>query len=341
MITREDPQRIAQVLCKTRGVERAQLYGDYRESIRDLCIQNTNTIPSQLQRVAVSQEVVTALASRLLVLRAFSTVFSNVPLQGEDKIRVPYYPLQSTASTDWVAGNGYVMGDTATSYKEIPVNKRKYQAVSWSSAEARRQPFLIVEKLAIQAADRLAYDMLIDVLSVVTNANFGAAAKTETSANWDSVDVADLKGVCDTAQWPDSPRALVTSSAYDVNLLKDSSIKAAMNYGGSEGVRDGRIPKLLGFDYHVSTVIPANGENLTGFCVYPSAVLVASAPIEPTREVRSHMGSYDTFVDSQTGAILEHRIWGNPDFDNTREVIEVNYGYAAGEAAALKRIVSA
>jgi hypothetical protein len=45
--------------------------------------------------------------------------------------------------------------------------------------------------------------------------------------------------------------------------------------------------------------------------------------------------------DPDTGIYIEYRAWGDPDSDSFKEVIECNYGFAMGEAAALKRMVSA
>ncbi len=101
------------------------------------------------------------------------------------------------------------------------------------------------------------------------------------------------------------------------------------------------MPRLSGFDVHPTTGVPANGENLVGFASYPSAVLVGFSPIEPAESVRRMLTAYEVVEDPETGIYIEYRAWGDPDTDSHKEVIEVNYGYAIGEAAALKRIVSA
>ena len=46
-------------------------------------------------------------------------------------------------------------------------------------------------------------------------------------------------------------------------------------------------------------------------------------------------------TDPETGISIEYRKWFDADLDTMKSVMEVNYGYAVGEAAALKRIVSA
>jgi len=67
---------------------------------------------------------------------------------------VPYYPLQSSASTDLFAANGYQFaGATNTSSKQITVKTRKYQLLDFSSAKIVRQPELNLQKLAEMAGE--------------------------------------------------------------------------------------------------------------------------------------------------------------------------------------------
>ena len=50
---------------------------------------------------------------------------------------------------------------------------------------------------------------------------------------------------------------------------------------------------------------------------------------------------YEIVTDEATGISIEFRQWGDPDSDQTRMIIEANYGFAKGEAAAINRLVSA
>lgn len=312
-----------------------------RNRSRLLEVLNSVTVPSDLKRNVILQEVMTAFARIILPLQSFSTVFQNVPLEGTDVISVPYFPLVGAASTDWNASNGYVMGDGTQQTKNITVNKRKYQPLSVSSSELARQPGIRMGNLIAANAEKLGYDVWSDILSIVTLANYGAASFVGAAGTFDSADVADLKGVADVANWTPSGRAMVIKSAYDVNILKDTSIKAAYAFGSSEPVTLGSVSKLFGFAYYVAENIPANAQNLVGFISKPSAILVAASPVAPAEDVRGQLAAYQVITHPELGVSLEYRRWGNPDFDQRREVIEFNYGYAVGESAALKRMTSA
>ncbi len=331
----EPPRDAGPELIAATAKVRAQLFTRHREMVLGAV-----TIPDNLKRNAILQEAMGAFAARLLPITAFSTVFRDVQLAGTGVVAVPYVPLVVAASTDFNPANGYVMGDGTLQSKTVTVNKRKYQPLSFSSDQLRRQPAMALGPLIARKLEKLASDIVADVLSVVTATNYSAASFTGAANTFDSADVADLKGVADVANWPDIGRSLIVKSAYDVNLLKDTGVKAAYAFGSAEPFRMGRVPSIFGFNYHVFENLPANGENLVGIITMPSAILFVSSPIVPDEGVREALNSYDIVRHPETGLVIESRRWGNADFDQSRWVVEANYGFAVGEADALRRAVS-
>jgi hypothetical protein len=299
----------------------------------------TVTIDSALKRVAILNETIRAFATRILPLRLFATAFSNTPLQGTDEVVVPYYPLQTAVSTDWDGSTGYAFADTVTSsMKKITVNKRKYQSIDFGSDTLRRQPYFDAVRLGSMNAEKLAVDVINDVLSVVTASAFGSAALTCAAAAITSDDIATLAGACNAAHWPDAGRGLIVDSTVNTALMKDEAYKLAVNIGGTEVVRGGRLPMLSGFEYAWMPNLPDNSEKLIGFACFMSGILAAFCPVEPSPEVRDSLAAYEIVTDPASGISLNYRAWGDPDLDRSKQVIECAYGYVAGEAAALKRI---
>jgi ATP-dependent Clp endopeptidase proteolytic subunit ClpP len=307
-----------------------------------LGVFNTNTIATELKRQVILQEVMRAYKRKIIQLSAFSTVFANVPLLGTNKINVPYFPLYTSASKDYVANDGYVFDkNTEIQAKEITVNKRKYQPFNFSSEELARQPYFDPTRLAALMAEQLGVDVFNDVLSVVTLANFGAAVKSEPAAAFDVNDVIDIADACDIAEWPETGRTLILDSTYCANLLKSEDVKHFDKSGSQDALRRGVVGNLAGFDIMKSTRIPSNDENLEGMAVHMSAIIVATSPIAPAPGVRSKLLRYELVVDPDTGIAFEYRYGADEWKDMDRETIEANYGYAVGESAALKRITSA
>jgi hypothetical protein len=309
-------------------------------TVRPIVNDGTNTIATDLKRVAFSKNVMRAFRKRAVAFKIFSTGFNNVALEGTDEMAVPYYPLTTDASADFDPATGYTFGDTSTSSVTVTINKRKYQSLSFSSAEKARQPNLNPELLASLKGEKLALDVWADVLSAVTLANFGAAVKTQAASAYTSNDLADLKTVADKAQWPEAGRGLVVSSDIDNQLLKDDSFKITFAFGSSSAIQEGQLVRVSGFDYVSNPNIPSNSENLIGFLAHKAAIAVGFSPIKPTLEV-ARLASYELITDEETGLTLEYRRWGSADFDSTREVIECNYGYQIANTAALKRLTSA
>lgn len=331
--------------AKNQAIERGNLVA--KERNRLIPFLNANSVDSGLKRTVILQDVIRAFAVSLMPLRAFSTVFNPVQLEGSGTVTVPYFALNTTSSTSFVAGTGYAgTPDIAVSKKAINVSqtaggKRYYQYMAWTSAELAEQPYFDVVTGAKLKAEQLAVDIVNDILSVVTLSNYSTAAVSQPTASWDSDKVADLKGVCDIANWPAIGRSLIVNSPVDVALLKDTSFKHALNYGDPGAIKDGQIPRIFGFDYYPWANLPSNSENLIGMAVFKSAILVALASVPPTNEVRQNLTQYQMVVDPVTGIQLTYKSWGDAQMDTTESVIESNYGYAVGEAAALKRCTSA
>lgn len=268
----------------------------------------------------------------------------QTPLQRGDKMLVPYYPLVTDASEDFSGTYDFTNGQPDVTTREVTVDKRKYQPIVTTSEELSRYNFSPAEIGKVKG-NKLAIDMNADILSVVTAANYGSAAFTGAASAFSSDDVADIRGVCKSANWPsDQEWVLALDTDYHTSLEKDSDIKPAYSYGNSDPIQEGVFGRLSGFNVMSSNEIPGNSENLVGFAATQSAILIGNAPIAPgggRDDIANRTVAYQVATDEATGVSLEYRKWFDANADSVREVIEVNYGYALGEAAAIKRIVSA
>lgn len=299
------------------------------------------TVPAGLKLDKILANAVKALKRKLLVLSAFSTVYRDVMLQGTDIVQVPFVPLDAGDSLDFDADVGYETGDGTLETRPVTVNKRKYQVLAVTGAQLARQPVLMLEEIFMRKVEKLAEDVLADIFAPVTAANFGAASFTGAASTFDIDGVLAIREACVNAMWPETGRALTLNPAFDTAALSDRDILNALNFGSNAPVQEGRIPRVAGFDYHAAPVLPANGENLAGFASLPSAILTAFSPIEPPPGVRKLMLDYRAASDEETGLTLEFRQMADPFHDTDYHIVEVNYGSGLGDAAQLKRIVTA
>jgi hypothetical protein len=253
-------------------------------------------------------------------------------------LRVPYVPLETSASQDWDPNTGYSTGDFNVEEIPIPITARKYQALSFTATDLLGIPVESLAAAMVQKADKLAADVTADIISVVTAANYGAAIADSTADAFDTDSIADIGTALSEANWPTVGRFMVLDSSFCGNLRKDPALKFAYASGSTATLREGMIGNVSGFETAETPNFPANGENLRGITATPFGILIANAPIEPTEEVRSVLADYRTVTDPQTGLTLTYRAWGSQDFDLSKRIIEFSYGYAKGDPLQLKRI---
>jgi len=313
------------------------------------------TVSSNLQRQVIMSEAMRAFRRRLLTFTAFAHKFEQVPLEGNDTVIVPYYPLFTTTSQRFVAANGYqytstdqalsksiVVGGSGAAVKTAGQD-RAYQALTFSAYLIRRQPWVDILKLAVMRAEQLAIDIINDILTAwVLKANFGNAIWGGVPQAFDETSVAQIAAICRKSDWPDTGRNLVIGTDYWTNLVSSPYVKAFLNIGDTNVIREGRVGGLYGFEDTIENPrIPATADgNLIGFACYPSAILVATAPIMPAPGELKLMVSYDLITDPQIGLTFEYKYFGVPQQSADYEIIECNYGSGLGELAALKRLVS-
>jgi hypothetical protein len=286
--------------------------------------------------------MLTAFKRAIAPLRVFATVFQNVPLKGSNIVSIPYYPLVTGASSDWAGSYSALAHSTATQIRSVTVNKRKVQVISFTSTDAARQPAFDPVKHGELMAEKLAFDVMNDILSVVTAVNYpGTTIAATASTAFDENDVADLAQLCMQDYWPAGGRGLVLNPAFWYAVVRRPLIIQADQHGNTTGQTEGDFARLLGFNAYGSAGVPVNGiEKIAGFASLPSAILVAAAPVPPVEPVRDVMADYRLMTDEDTDLALEYRMFGNADTDTAYQSVEFNYGFAVGEGAALKRITT-
>jgi ATP-dependent protease ClpP protease subunit len=331
--------------------------------------QNANVMSSQLLRQVIMSEVMRAFRRQFTSLSYFSHNFGNVPLQGTDKMEVPYYPLDTVASTEFTYAAGYVITPNAqTLYKEVfvggigngvatPGSGRKYKALQFTAYEIRRQPWLDIQKLSVMAGEQLAIDVRADIIGTQINAaNFGNAIWTGPAGGFDhSVLGATLMVAANNAFWPKAGRNVVVTPAYHGNLSIDPSLFPYLYSGNTDILNMGLIQNKYGFENILEdpmlpvansirggdgAVVAGTDPNLAGYMCWPSAVLIATAPIMPPPGVLKKLVAYEQITDDQTGLSFTYQFFGDEVRNRDNEIIECSYGSGLGELKALFRLTS-
>jgi hypothetical protein len=208
------------------------------------------------------------------------------------------------------------------------------------------------------AAEQLAIDVRADIMgSKISAANFGNAIWTGAAGGFDHTVVTQyLLNAAIKAFWPIGMRFGILATDYYTTLLADPNLSRFLEAGNGDALRQATVGRLYGFqDITVDPLIPiANyirggdgnviagaDPNSIGFIAYPSAILIATAPIMPGPGVMRKLVSYEQVTDDQTGLTISYKYFGLELNDVDNEIIECTYGSDLGEVAALKRLTSA
>jgi len=218
-----------------------------------------NTIDSKLQLSEVLDASMRAFEQSIAPLRAFAMAVQADPLMGTNKVVVPYYPLATSATQDFAGSYSALVTDTVTQAKEITIDKRKVQAISFTSSERSRQPRFDPMMHGQLKGERLAYDVVNDILSRVSAGSFTGTTIAATAATaFDENDVAELAQYCATDLWTKTGRSMVLNPAFFFALVKRPLLLGANTKGDTNTQRDAAIQRLLGFDLYESAGMPTN-----------------------------------------------------------------------------------
>lgn len=295
-------------------------------------------ILTDIQDIRIASKFLEAFTAALLPLKAFSTDFSAEFQEKGKTVNVPIIGA-SAASTNFAGSYKAGAGITATGLP-VTLDKHKVQSIVITDKEKSESSFLALEKLAVSKARRLAQDVLVDMLGIVTFANFGAECITALDAtDFDAAKCLAVRAACAAVNMPANERSLVLSDSYYTNLLGDAKVSQSYLMQMSQpALMEARIPRIYGFDVYESTIIPDNGERLVGFAASPSAIAVAMRYLNPGAEAPYLAAA--PVVDPATGITLGFRRYYDTDAGAEVIAFECLYGFKKAIAAGLKRIVS-
>jgi P22 coat protein - gene protein 5 len=296
-----------------------------------------STVNASLSDSIIAKRAIEAFTAELTALRAFSTDFSDETAAKGSTIQVAV-PANITAGT---TENAYETEDTAalgvvsvplTSYAKATVGITDKQFMNSSAAR--------LEAFAVQQAKAVARKIIADAWALIINATYSQKV-TKALNSLTTADIRAMKVLLDKADVPRSDRNLILNpDAFD-KVAGDTTITIAnaMFYGGTEVVRDGVIPRLLGMDCHMSNIVPGNAENLIGFAVHPSALAIAIRTLKP-QEPGEYLESR-VITDEASGIGLGYRRHYSVAKGTHFCTFEAIYGAVAAVPAGLARLVTA
>lgn len=294
-----------------------------------------NTL-TNVKDIKVAQRALMPFMSNLLPVTAFSTDFSPLPAEKLDTIRVPLVGAPSVSSD--FTGDYSSNADATVTVVPVTLSRHKYKTVHVTAKESAEVSLNVLETLVEAAAQQLAQDVLVDIFSCITAANFGApgiAALAPTA--FDYKKVLGLREACGNAKMPPNPRSLVLDSGYYTNMLADDVVAKSFNLNlNAPAVTEGMVKRIAGFNLHETTLIPSDhAEKLVGFAAHSSAVAVAMRYLQPVADYQQA----GAVTDPTTGMTFGYLRFTDTRANKIFVTLECLYGFAPAKTDALKRIV--
>lgn len=295
-----------------------------------------NTI-TDLKDVRISQNALLPWMETLLPLSAFSTNFSPDAADKLDTVKVPVIGAPS-ASSDY-AGDYTANADSESSSVAVTLDRHKYKTVHLTAKEAATTSIPLLEKLVTTAAQQLAIDVMSDIFTSITAANFGTPAIPAISAeDFGYKTIIKIREACAAAKMPQDSRALVLDNSYFSALLADDIVaKSFITPLAQQGVVEAKVNRIAGFNVFETGCVPDNGENLVGFAAHPSSLAIAMRYLTP-------IANYDeagAVTDPVTGLTFGYLRYTDTKSNKVYITLEALYGFKVVRPAGLQRIVSA
>lgn len=225
-----------------------------------------------------TQVALQAFVAKLAPLNAFSRDFSGDASRKGDAILVPL--VSSVTATTF--NQNYEVGGGAINFATVTMDKHRIASVDLTDVQVANSSAAVLDNLATQAGEALAKIVLNDIFSVITTTNFGAAILTTAGSNYTLTQIGALRKKMAQNDVPTDRLSFIGDTEIYTGLLTSSGVAQALNYGGTEAIRDGRIPSLLGVNVYESNIMPANNlTKLGGFIAHPDAIALAMRYLVP------------------------------------------------------------
>lgn len=295
-----------------------------------------NTL-TNVQDIKVAQNALLPFRGALLPIRAFSSNFSPDPADKLDTVRVPVVGAP-TQSSDF-AGSYTANPDSTVNVIPVVLNRHKFKTVHMTAREASTTAFNVLDTLVSAAVKQLAQDVLHDIFSAITAANYGdPVIPALAAAAFDYKKLLAIREACSAVKMPVTDRSLVLDGGYYTNLLGDDIVaKSFMPAVAQPGIVEAQIRRLAGFDLHETVILPDNGENLVGFAAHPSGMAVAMRYMLP-------VANYDeagAVTDPETGLTFGYLRFSEVQSNRVFVTVECLYGFKTALPDGIKRIVRA
>lgn len=289
----------------------------------------------------IAQKAMVQMKARLPILGQIATDLSAENARYGEKIIVN--EVQAATAVPFVKATGYVA--SARTMVDIPVtlDQHVHHTYSVGVQEASSTRVDLVDRLALNAAYSIGSAIVASLAALMTAANFSAKTTKALGAGSDGFDRKSLllagAALSKRGAVPFG-RYMMLNGDYFSSLMMDNNLLNLMVLSGQKVVGGLAVPDVHGFGVSEYVDLPANGENLVGFCGTRSALAFATRlPDDPGKDFSNVRISQ--VVEEETGMAIQTREWYDSTLGTVNRSYTLMYGVGVGQSAAGQRIVSA
>jgi hypothetical protein len=278
------------------------------------------------------QEALQQFTLMLTPLNAFSRSFSGVTSQKGDTVAVPRVERLTATTFDYATNSGYPYeaGGGEINTISIPILQHKIVTVDITDIQAANSSAAQIDNFARQQGKALGRLVLETIFGAFTTVNYGAALTSLSIANLGRLAVSGGRKDMVNRGVPMDQSSLIVNPDFYQNLLDDGNISESFKYGGSEAIREARIPRLYGMDTYEAPILPLNGTvSLAGMIVHPDALGVAIRVLQPQDGGQSYLAT-ETAIDDESGIAMGYRRHFNPGRGRHYASFECLFGFSVG-----------
>lgn len=276
-----------------------------------------------------AMEALQAFNASIVPFNAFTKSYSSLAGKVGDAIVVPRVDVLSTTTFAYANNSDFPYEGSGGTVNAITVNLNNHQIVQVDITDIQAANSSPAEAVtfARQQGRALAKKVQQSVWASLIAANFGSAI---TAVSIASYGLSQLRAVRNTLMKRDVPKdqlSFIVNEDVYTNLLGDSNVTKALEYGGSEAIREGRIPRLIGANVYSTNILPANSISLVGMLVHPDSIALACRALIPQNPER-----YDAFevLTADNGLTMGYRRHYNPGRGKMYANFECLFGFSVG-----------
>jgi hypothetical protein len=304
--------------------------------------------PGSLAGTLVTQRTLELLKFQFPVLKQISTDFTaeSALYNQTIKSRVVAIPTVSTYNTT----TGYAQTDMTSVDVDVTLNQHKYVQITFDANTLSGTVRQLFDDFAPASSYALAKDMVDAVYALITAANFTATPTTKSLVNFARNDVIDMGTALTLRGVPGGSlnRSLLLHPTYYGQVEKDSgtvlnAVTALAAFQRPEILTEGVLPNLDGFKVINAPNLPGNSENLVGFGMSRSALLVATRLPSDYANVLpgASNGIVTPVIDPDLGIAVMQVQYVDHTLGRANQRMALIYGVAKGQDNAGQRLVSA